>query len=121
MPATGPPPRVCARMCGKADGGKDAAVTCTLHVAWDDRLTRYDFGPSHPLAPIRVELTVELARDFGVLGAAGVTMAVPEPATMAELELVHDPGYIGAVQRASAGVEAADLGGLLRYGLGTPD
>src|SRR5207253_8428952 len=63
-PAAGLLLRVCARMCGKADGGKDAAVTCTLHMAWDDRLTRYDFGPSHPLAPVRVELTVELARDF---------------------------------------------------------
>jgi len=102
------------------DGGKEALVTCTLHVAWDDRLTRYDFGPGHPLAPIRVELTVELARDFGVLSLAGVTMAVPEPATTAELELVHDPGYIGAVRRASAG-GTDDLRFLLRYGLGTPD
>ena len=102
------------------DGGKEALVTCTLHVAWDDRLTRYDFVPGHPLAPIRVELTVELARDFGVLSLAGVTMAVPEPATTAELELVHDPGYIGAVRRASAG-GTDDLRFLLRYGLGTPD
>ena len=26
-------------------------MTCTLHVAWDDQLTGYDFGPGHPLAP----------------------------------------------------------------------
>jgi acetoin utilization protein AcuC len=96
-------------------------MTGTLHMAWDDRLIRYDFGPGHPLAPIRVELTVELARAFGVLDAAGVSVVVPEPATMAELELVHDSGYIGAVQRASAGERTADLAGLLRYGLGTPD
>jgi len=95
-------------------------VTCTLHVAWDDRLTRYDFGPGHPLAPIRVELTIELARDFGVLNEPGVTVAVPEPATMAELELVHDPAYLDAVRRASAG-ETDDLRFLLQHGLGTPD
>ena len=65
---------------GKADGGKEAVVTCTLHMAWDDRLTRYNFGPSHPLAPVRVELTVELARDFGVLDAPGVSVAAPDPA-----------------------------------------
>jgi len=114
--------RARARRAGRqdADGGKDAPVPCTLHVAWDDRLTRYDFGPSHPLAPVRVELTVELARDFGVLDAPGVTLAVPEPATMAELELVHDPGYIGAVQRAGTG-DLSDPRELLRYGLGTPD
>jgi acetoin utilization protein AcuC len=73
-------------------------VTCTLHLAWDDQLTRYDFGPSHPLAPVRVELTVELARDFGVLDGPGVSVAAPEPATLANLELVHDPGYIGIVR-----------------------
>ena len=22
-------------------------MTCTLHVAWDDRLVGYDFGPGH--------------------------------------------------------------------------
>ena len=108
-------------MCGKADGGKDAAVTCTLHLAWDDRLTRYDFGPSHPLAPVRVELTVELARDFGVLDAPGVSVAAPEPATVADLELVHDPGYIGIVRQVSAEPSALDLRILHRYGLGTPD
>ena len=108
-------------MCGKADGGKDAAVTCTLHMAWDDRLARYDFGPGHPLAPVRVELTVELARDFGVLDAPGVSVAAPEPANVADLELVHDPGYIGIVRQVSAEPSALDLRILHRYGLGTPD
>ena len=75
-------------------------MTCTLHVAWDERLTRYDFGPSHPLAPVRVELTIELARAFGLLDEAGVTVAAPDPATDAELELVHDPRYIEAVRMA---------------------
>ena len=37
-------------------------MACTLHVAWDDQLAGYDFGPGHPLAPVRVELTIELAR-----------------------------------------------------------
>ena len=33
-------------------------MACTLYVAWDDQLTEYDFGPGHPLAPVRVELTM---------------------------------------------------------------
>jgi acetoin utilization protein AcuC len=33
-------------------------MSCTLHVAWDDRLTSYDFGLSHPTAPIRLKLTM---------------------------------------------------------------
>jgi acetoin utilization protein AcuC len=98
-------------------------LTCTVHVAWDDELTGYDFGPSHPLAPIRVELTMRLARDFGVLTAPGVTVAQPEAATDAELQLVHDPAYIAAVRRAGG---SGDVPGLpeaaeLSFGLGTAD
>jgi acetoin utilization protein AcuC len=87
-------------------------MACTLHVAWDERLTGYDFGPGHPLAPVRVELTVALADAFGVLSGAGVTVAAPAPAGQAELELVHDPRYITAVRTGVA--DAA-------FGLGTPD
>jgi acetoin utilization protein AcuC len=101
-------------------------VTCTLHVAWDERLVGYDFGPQHPLAPIRVQLTMQLAAAFGVLGRDGVTVAPPEPATDGELELVHDPGYIAVVKQAgmaAAGRGSAELdpAELLRRGLGTAD
>ena len=43
----------------------------TLTLVWDEPLTRYDFGPGHPLAPVRVELTIALAREFGVLEGRG--------------------------------------------------
>ena len=36
-------------------------------VVFDSSLTAYDFGPSHPMSPIRVDLTMRLARDLGVL------------------------------------------------------
>ena len=75
-------------------------MTCTLHVAWDDRLIGYDFGPGHPLAPIRVDLTMALARSLRVLDGAGVSVAAPEPASQEQLELVHDPQYIDAVRAA---------------------
>jgi acetoin utilization protein AcuC len=93
-------------------------MTCSLHVAWDERLTAYNFGEGHPLAPVRVELTIALARAFGVLDAEGVSVARPEPATDAELELIHDPEYITAVRAASGGRPDVSV---LRYGLGTAD
>jgi acetoin utilization protein AcuC len=93
-------------------------MACTLHLAWTDRLTSYNFGSGHPLAPIRVELTIELASGLRVLDADGVTVSRPRPATDAELELVHDPGYIAAVKRASGD----DPGQVpARFGLGTSD
>ena len=94
-------------------------MTCTLHVAWDEQLTEYDFGPGHPLAPVRVELTMELARAFGVLTAAQVSVTAPSPATDAELELVHNADYIAVVRRA--GGPAGPDPSVLRFGLGTQD
>ncbi|HEY3956852.1 MAG TPA: acetoin utilization protein AcuC [Streptosporangiaceae bacterium] len=91
-------------------------MACELVVAWDDGLTGYDFGPGHPLAPVRVELTIALARSFGLFGQDGVQVVTPEPATEDELELVHDPGYIAAVRRAGQ-TGYPDV----RHGLGTPD
>jgi acetoin utilization protein AcuC len=85
-------------------------------VAWDDALTHYDFGPGHPLAPVRVALTMALATELGVLAAPSVTMVSPSPATDAELETVHDEDYVAAVRRAGRTL-APDL----RFGLGTAD
>lgn len=62
----------------------------------------YDFGPSHPLQPIRVELTFALLRACGLLDAPGVTLLDPRPATRAELTAVHSPAYVDAVELLSA-------------------
>jgi acetoin utilization protein AcuC len=91
-------------------------VACPLTVVWDDRLAGYDFGPGHPLAPVRVELTIALARELGVLDRPEVSVVTPAPAVQDELELVHDAGYIDAVRRAGQ-----DGRPNVRYGLGIPD
>jgi acetoin utilization protein AcuC len=102
-------------------------MTCTLHVAWDDRLAGYDFGPSHPMAPIRLKLTMELARAFGLFDLDGVAIEVPAAATLAELQLYHDRAYIDLVRLAGSGRLVApgkqDLTErvLLMHGLGTED
>ena len=91
-------------------------MTGRLVVAWDDALIQYDFGPGHPLAPVRVALTMELAGALGVLSAPSVTMVTPPPATDAELETVHDDDYVAAVRQAGRTL-AADP----QFGLGTTD
>jgi acetoin utilization protein AcuC len=91
-------------------------MTGRLVVAWDDALIQYDFGPGHPLAPVRVALTMELAGALGVLSVPSVTMVRPSPATDAELETVHADDYVAAVRQAGR-LLAADL----QYGLGTTD
>ena len=105
-------------------------MTCTLHVAWDDRLSGYDFGPGHPMAPLRLKLTMELAQALGLGRQDGVTIEVPAAATDAELELHHDPDYIGMVQlaghlalheRGSPAARDLTTRALLMHGLGTED
>jgi acetoin utilization protein AcuC len=98
-------------------------MTCSLAVSWDDQLTSYDFGPGHPLAPIRIELTMALAREFGLLDGPGVSMITPEPASAGLLELVHDDAYLEAVRRAgdrAARGEPLDPRSVF-FGLGTAD
>ena len=41
--------------------------TCRACLVYDESLTSYDFGPTHPMNPIRVDLTVALAGALGVL------------------------------------------------------
>jgi acetoin utilization protein AcuC len=91
-------------------------VSCRLLVPWTDELIGYDFGPGHPLAPIRVELTIALARSFGILDDPAVTVTIPRPATAEELQLVHAPDYIEAVHQAGE-TGRADY----RRGLGIAD
>jgi acetoin utilization protein AcuC len=98
-------------------------VTCSLAVSWDDQLINYDFGPGHPLAPVRVELTMALAREFGVFDVPEVSLIDPDPAPDELLELVHDPAYLAAVRHAgerAARGEPLDPRSVF-FGLGTAD
>jgi acetoin utilization protein AcuC len=73
-------------------------------VVFDPTLTAYDFGPMHPMAPMRVDLTIMLARELGVIAPPGSSSGlVTVPAPMADDELVatvHDPAYLDAVRLA---------------------
>jgi acetoin utilization protein AcuC len=85
---------------------------CTAGVVWDEGYLAYDFG-DHPLNPVRLDLTIRLARELGVLDA--VTVVAPVPADEAQLLTVHDPDYLAAVREA--GADPSFTG----YGLGTTD
>ncbi|MCI2419803.1 acetoin utilization protein AcuC [Saccharopolyspora sp. K220] len=82
-------------------------------VVWDESVLDYDLGGHHPLHPIRLELTMRLARSLGVLD--GVEMIKPEPASDEDLERVHKPEYLAAVR------EAPLAGWEIGHGLGTGD
>lgn len=89
----------------------------SVHVVWDDALTRYNFGPEHPLNPLRLALTMRLARSLGVLDRPGVQIVAPELPDDDLLATVHTPDFIAAVRAASDEPSHVDLS----YGLGTED
>ena len=86
-------------------------MTETL-VVWNEALLAYDLG-EHPMDPVRIELTMALARLLGVLDRPGVHLEAPAPANDAALLRVHTPGYLDAVKK----VTPASHG----HGLNTPD
>lgn len=83
-----------------------------LSAVWDDDLAEYDFGPGHPLAPVRVQLTIALARALGVFDHANVAVVEPDAIDDELLLTVHDERYLGAVQAGQPD---------MRFGLGTAD
>ncbi|WP_418958426.1 acetoin utilization protein AcuC [Streptomyces tritici] len=82
---------------------------------WDEAVTGYDFGPEHPMDPVRLALTMGLVRAYGLDRRVDVVAA--KPAGESTLRLVHREDYVAAVRAASADPRKADAG----YGLGTVD
>jgi acetoin utilization protein AcuC len=89
-------------------------------IVWDEALLEYDLG-DHPLDPVRVELTIALARELGVLDRPGVELVAPKPADDATLTRVHRPEYLAAVKAAGSGGLIGHDPFLTGYGLNTPD
>ena len=89
-----------------------------MAVIWDAELAAYDFGPGHPLAPIRVQLAHRLASDLGVLTQPNVTKIDHiEPVSDEDLLRVHEAEYVHAVKRAGSEPGFTDVA----RGLGTTD
>ncbi|MFF5408354.1 acetoin utilization protein AcuC [Streptomyces misionensis] len=82
---------------------------------WDEAVTGYDFGPGHPMDPVRLALTRRLVGALGLDRELEIVAA--KPAGESTLRLVHREDYIDAVKAASADPAGADGS----YGLGTLD
>ena len=83
---------------------------------YDHALVDYDFGPAHPLNPVRVELTIALADALGVLTLPAMNKV---PFTHADddlLTLVHSAEYLDAVRTAGRTLRPDEP-----HGLGTAD
>ncbi|HEY3737142.1 MAG TPA: acetoin utilization protein AcuC [Jatrophihabitans sp.] len=85
---------------------------CTATAIWDPGYLAYDFG-SHPMNPVRLDLTIRMARELGVLDRMNVL--APLTARTEDLLTVHTADYLDAVRQASS--DPTFTG----FGLGTDD
>jgi acetoin utilization protein AcuC len=84
-------------------------------VVFDSQLTGYNFGHDHPMAPVRIELTMDLASELGIVD--GLDIVGAQQATDDELNLIHSASYIERVHKLSEHPTHTDAA----HGLGTED
>ncbi len=94
--------------------GESGTCDGPASVVFDQSLTEYDFGVAHPMSPVRVDLTMRLAEELGVLDH--LRTVAPPVATREELLSVHTPALVDAVIRAGETGEHDE-----RHGLGSDD
>jgi acetoin utilization protein AcuC len=82
-------------------------------VVWTPQFLSYDLGDDHPLDPVRLDLTMRLATELGVM--EGVEPVVPEPAPDDEIQRIHVPSFLSAVK------SAPEMPFGIGHGLGTDD
>ena len=83
-----------------------------IYLYYTDQFMAYNFGPEHPLQPVRLMLTYRLIEEYGLLDSYETETVEPYFADEADLHLVHTLEYIEAVRS-----EMPDLA----YGLGIDD
>ncbi len=75
---------------------------------------KYDLGPGHPFSSKRIEMMLDLLKEYGCLKEP----LVPAPVYPEELITIHDKIYVDVVEALSIGHE---VDGMQKYGLGSVD
>jgi acetoin utilization protein AcuC len=85
-----------------------------------DQYQKYDFGPEHPLRPLRLKLTYDLMNKLNLLDHKRIELYQPSIATQEQIERVHDPEYVNAVKVLSDNPDDSSIYPY-EYGLGPGD
>jgi acetoin utilization deacetylase AcuC-like enzyme len=88
----------------------EAVAPARARLIFDTMELNYDFGPEHPLKAQRLVALIDLLENSGLWSRTDVRASLPiRNATRAELELVHTPAYIDAVQQLSELIQRDQL------------
>ncbi len=106
-------------------GRNDKRRTFLLHFPtmktaflYSDKFATFDYGSEHPLKTIRLKLTYELIRAYGLLSLPDTLYVEVEPASIEDLLLFHDRDYIGMLKAVNEGIR---FPGAEYFGLGPGD
>lgn len=87
---------------------------------YTNKYQSYNFGPQHPLRPLRIKLTYSLMEKLNLFNNERLEVFEPSPATQKEIERAHTPEYVEIVKKLSENpTDRSDQPYL--YGLGTGD
>jgi len=91
--------------------GANSSLSRRTVFIYDDAFLSYDFGPYHPLKPIRLKLVDHLARSMGLLDSTSVSQVKPVMASIEQILLFHKKEYLDLVENSSRlGKGLLDLG-----------
>lgn len=88
---------------------------------WDESLTEYNFGPHHPMHPLRLDLTAKLSQDFGLFDASNIHIESVPQVDEEALARLHTQEFIDAVKAAGASSSSISEEDQQTYGVGTED
>lgn len=94
---------------------EDLSVRVKVGFVYHDDFLRYDFGGDHALREVRLPLTRDLVRAYGLVDA-GAELS-PKPAADDAILRVHDRAYLDVVKRLSKEPKGVSY----EHGLGTAD
>jgi len=94
--------------------------TKKVGLIYTEEYSKYNFGPSHPLRPLRLELTYSLMEKLGILNNKNLEIFKPRYATREEIARVHSSDYIDVVKKLSKNPRDNSTKPFI-YGLGPGD
>jgi acetoin utilization protein AcuC len=86
----------------RAHGDARALKTDRAGFVWDPRLASHVYRADHPLKPKRLIGVHDTLERAGAFARANAVLLEPRDATISEIERIHSPEYVCAVQAASA-------------------
>jgi acetoin utilization protein AcuC len=85
---------------------------------YTDAYLDYDYGPTHPLRIVRLKLTYDLIKAYGLLDLPSVQFIPTMKTEEKELAVFHSQEYLNILRQASEGFLVGDA---YSYGLGPGD